>query len=155
MDVRMMVQVLAPGMKHRDEADLGAEMLGVGGDAAQRLGGGPEQERVNHRLVLEGDLGHRRRQSEHDVEIRHWQQLGLARHQPFGARLALALRAMPVAAGVVSAADEAAIGAGLGVAAKRGRPAQLDGAHHAPLDAAQMTVMRAAIGLAVAAEDIR
>jgi hypothetical protein len=28
-------------------------------------------------------------------------------------------------------------------------------AHHPPLDAAQVTVMRAAIGIAVAAEDIR
>ena len=43
----------------------------------------------------------------------------------------------------------------LGMAAQRRRPAQLDGAHHAPLDAAEVTVMGAAIGIAVAAEDIR
>ena len=89
------------------------------------------------------------------MEVRHRQQLGLPGGEPLGAGLALALRAVPVAAGVVGAADEAAIGAGLGVAAQRRRPAQLDGAHHPPLDAAQVTVMRAAIGIAVAAEDIR
>ena len=36
--MRMMVQVLPPGVQHGDEPDLGAEMLGIGGDGAQRLG---------------------------------------------------------------------------------------------------------------------
>jgi hypothetical protein len=40
----MVVQVLAPGVEHRDEADLGAEMLRVGGDGPQRLGCGSEQD---------------------------------------------------------------------------------------------------------------
>ena len=57
--------------------------------------------------------------------------------------------------GVVGAADEAAIGAGLDMAAERRRPTQLDGTHHPPLEAAQMTVMSAPIGIAVAAENIR
>ena len=30
MDVRVMGQSLAPGVEHRDDADLGAEMLGIG-----------------------------------------------------------------------------------------------------------------------------
>jgi len=41
------------------------------------------------------------------------------------------------------------------MAAQRRRPTQLDGAHHPPLDAAQVTIMPAAIRVAVAAEDIR
>ena len=41
------------------------------------------------------------------------------------------------------------------MAAQRRRPAQLDGAHHPPLDAAQVSVMGAAIRFAVATEDIR
>ena len=41
------------------------------------------------------------------------------------------------------------------MAAQRRRPAQLDRAHHPALDAAEVTVMRLAIGVAVAAEDIR
>jgi hypothetical protein len=103
--------VVAPGVEHRDEADLGAEMLRVGGDRAQCLGRRAEQNGVDPRLVVEGDLGHCRREREHDVEIGRRQQLGLSRGHPFGARLPLALRAMPVAAGVVGAADEAALGA--------------------------------------------
>jgi hypothetical protein len=155
MDVRMMMQVLTPGVEHGDETDLGPEVLRVGGDRAQGLGGGAEQNAVDHLLILEGDLGHRRRQREDDMEIRHRQQLGLARGEPFGAGLALALRAMPVAAGIVGDADQAAIRTLLRMAAERCRPTQLDGAHHAPLDAAEVTVMGAAIGGTVAAEDIR
>ena len=153
--MRMMVQGLAPGMEHGDEADLGAEMLRVGGDPAQRLGGGSEQDGVDRLLVLEGDLGHRCGQREHDVEVRRRQQLGLPGLEPCGTRLSLALRTVPVAAGVIGMTYEAAIGAELGVAAQRRRPAQRDGAHHPPLDAAQMTIVRAAIGVAVAAQDVR
>ena len=57
--VRMMQQVLAPGVQHREEADLGAQVLGVGGDRAQRLGGGAEQHVVDDGLVLVGDRGER------------------------------------------------------------------------------------------------
>ena len=38
-------------------ADAGAEVLGVGRDRQQRLGGGPEQEVVDDGLVLIGDVG--------------------------------------------------------------------------------------------------
>jgi hypothetical protein len=135
--------------------DLGAEMLRVGGDGAQRLGRRAQQDGIDGLLVLEGDLGHRRRQREHDVEVWSWQQFGLPGGKPLSARLPLALRAMPVAAGIVGAADEAALGARLGVTAQRRRPTPLDGAHRPPLDAAEMTVMRAPIRIAVAAENIR
>jgi hypothetical protein len=41
------------------------------------------------------------------------------------------------------------------VATQRRRSAEFDGAHHPPLDAAEMPIMITAIGVAVAAEDIR
>lgn len=34
VDMRVVVQVLAPAMEHGNEADLGAEMFGIGADAA-------------------------------------------------------------------------------------------------------------------------
>ena len=155
MDVRMVVQVLAPGVEHGDEADLGAEMLGIGGDPAQRLGRRSEQDGVDRLLVLEGDLGDRRRQGEDDVEVGHRQQLGLPGGEPFGAGLPLALRAVPVAAGVVGACGPARSRR----SARHDRPAPPSGTarsrHHAPLDAAEVAVMGPAIGVAVAAEDIR
>ena len=155
MDVRMVLQVLAPGVEHGDEADLGAEMARIGGDRAQRLGRRLEQDGVDRRLVLEGDFGGRRRQREDDVEIRHRQQFGLPLGQPRGARRALAFRAMAVAARIVGDANEAALGAALDMAAERRGPARLDRTHDAALGAAEVAGMRLAIGLAVAAEDVR
>ena len=62
---------------------------------------------------------------------------------------------MPVAAGIVGDADRPAGAAALNMAAEFGRPAQLDRAHHTPLEASERTVMNLPIRLAVAAEDIR
>jgi len=103
--MRVMLQGLAPGVKHSDKTDLGAEVLRVGGDPAQRLGGRAEQDGVDRLLVLEGDLGRRRRHREDDVEVRDWQELGLLGRQPLGAGVTLAFRAMPVAAGVIPASE--------------------------------------------------
>ena len=57
MNVRMVLQGLAPAVHHRDDADLGAEMTRIGGDRAQRLGRGAEKNGVNRRLILECDCG--------------------------------------------------------------------------------------------------
>ena len=59
-----------------------AQMLRVGGDGGQRLGGGPEQEVVDGALVLERDGADRSRQGEDDVIIRNRQQLRLAVFEP-------------------------------------------------------------------------
>ena len=58
--MRMMDERLAPGVEDGEEADLGAEVAGVSGDRAQRLGNGPEEETVDDGLVLGGELGDRR-----------------------------------------------------------------------------------------------
>jgi hypothetical protein len=68
MNVGMVMQVLSPSAQHGEEADLGAEMFGIGRNDAQRLGCGPEQDVIDHGLVLEGDLGDRGRHGEDDVE---------------------------------------------------------------------------------------
>src|SRR5262245_4671585 len=41
------------------------------------------------------------RQGEHDVEVRHREELNLARRHPFTCCCALTLRAMPIAAAVI------------------------------------------------------
>ena len=69
--MRMMVQVLPPGVEHGNQPERGAEMLGVGGDEAQRLGCRLEQDAVDDGLVLEGNLGDRRRHGEDNVEVGH------------------------------------------------------------------------------------
>ena len=46
VDVRMMQEILPPGVEHAEKADVGAEMFGIGGDLQQRGGAGAEQEAV-------------------------------------------------------------------------------------------------------------
>ena len=94
-----MGQRRAPGVEHGGEANAGAEMLGVGGDRGQRLGGGPEQEVVDGGLVGKRDRADCRRQGEDDVVVGNRQQLRLAFGEPLPSRRALAFRAMPIAAG--------------------------------------------------------
>lgn len=57
MQMRMMLQILAPGMEYGDEADLSAQMLGGGCDRAQGFGGSVKQEVVNHGFILVRDGG--------------------------------------------------------------------------------------------------
>ena len=155
VDVRVMGHRRAPGVQHGGDADAGAEVLGIGGDRDQGLGRGLEQEIVDHRLVLVGDVGDGRRQREHHVIVRHRQQLGLARGEPFLCRGALALRAVPVAARVVGDLGVRALLAARDMAAERRRAAALDRRHHLQLAEAHM----AGIGLtpcrSMVAEDIR
>src|SRR3546814_10851069 len=80
MDVRVMGERLPPGVQHGDDAELGAEVPWIGGDPAQCLGRGPEQDGVDRPLVLEGDLGNRGRQREDDMEVCHGQQLRSEEH---------------------------------------------------------------------------
>ena len=80
-----MQQVLTPGMQDGDEADLGTQMLRLRRDRAQGLGGGVEQDVVDHGLVLVGDRGDRLGQREDDVEILDRQQLSLPIFQPLRA----------------------------------------------------------------------
>src|ERR1700730_7823700 len=56
---------------------------------------------VDRGLVLIGDIRNGGRQREHHMEVRHRQQIGLARGEPFLGGGALALGTMPVAATVV------------------------------------------------------
>jgi hypothetical protein len=55
MQVRMMEQVLAPGVKHGEKANLGAQVLGIGADGEQGLGRGPEQDAIELSLILIGN----------------------------------------------------------------------------------------------------
>ncbi len=66
-------------MEHAGEAETRAEVLRVGPDGKQSLGGGLEQEVVDDGLVLIGDVANVGGHGEHDVEVRHRQEFSLAR----------------------------------------------------------------------------
>ena len=88
-----------PGVEDGCDADAGAEMTPVGGDREHGLRRCPEQHVVDHRFVVEGDVGDLGRNGEDDMEIADRQQVGRPRGQPLARRGRLALRAVPVAAG--------------------------------------------------------
>ena len=81
----MMHQGLAPGVEHRKEPDLGAQMTWIRRDGPQRLGDRPEEEAIDDGLVLVGDGGDRRGHREDDVEVVDGEQVRSARIDPRGA----------------------------------------------------------------------
>ena len=109
VDVRMVSERRAPGVQHRRDADASTEVLGIGRDGDHRLGRGLEDNVVDHRLVLVGDVSDCRRQREHHVEVGHRQELGLALGEPLLCGGPLTLRAVPVAAAVVGNGGVAAV----------------------------------------------
>jgi len=153
--VRMMLEILTPAVQNGGDADVGAEMLGIGRNGGERLGCRCEQQPINLGLVLVGDRADCGWQREHHVEVRHWQQLDLARCKPRLSGRPLAFGTMPIAAGVIGDARERAVLAALDMTAESCSAADLDRGHDAPLTEAQMSLVGSAPSSAVAAEDVR
>ena len=53
--VRVMFEFLIPGVEHTEEADLGAEMLGIASDFEESCGTGLQQKMVQEFLILQGE----------------------------------------------------------------------------------------------------
>ena len=127
----------------------------IGCDCQHGLGGDLEQEIVDHRLVLVGDIGDGSRQREHHVEVGHRQQLGRALGEPLLCRRALAFWAVPVAAGVVGDGGIGAVLAARDMPAEGCGAAALDRRHHLQLVEADMAGVGLTPGRSMAAENIR
>ena len=93
------MQILSPGVKNREETDGGAEMLRIGSNGLERLGGGPEENAVNGSLILQGDVSDLFRHGKDDVKILGFQNLGLPVFDPLGAGQGLAFWTVAVRAG--------------------------------------------------------
>src|SRR5215467_9451757 len=96
MQMRVMEQVRSPTVEHGEEANFGTQMFGIGGDGVQGLGGGAEQNPVDHFLVLVGDAGNLFRYRKDHVEILSLEKLGAAILEPFGAGQRLAFWAVSI-----------------------------------------------------------
>lgn len=130
------------------------EMFWIGGNRQQRLRRGFEQQVINDRLVLEGDVGHRGWEREHDVEVTDRKKVGLALRKPGPRSCALALRTVPVAAGVIGDPPLAAVFTSFNMPAKRCGAAVLNRRHHLHLVEAQMPGMGDPIFRTSSMEDI-
>ena len=96
----MNLEVLSPGVKHGEEADLGSEMLGIGRDRLQGLCRDLEENTVDDLLILVSDRGDLFRQGEDYMVIGDVQKFGLPILDPFSAGQTLAFRAVPIAAAI-------------------------------------------------------
>jgi hypothetical protein len=101
MNVRVMMEILSPGVQDGQKADAGSEVTWIGGQGEQRFRDGPEQDSVNEPLVLKSQRADRIRNREDHVEVRPIEQLGFAVLEPLPSRGPLALGTVAVAAGVV------------------------------------------------------
>jgi hypothetical protein len=99
MDMGMVMEALSRGVRHGEEADLGAEMSGIGSDLEQGRSGGTKKKTVHNPRVLQSQRSQQLRQHEDQVEIRYREEFLGSLGQPLVAGRELAFRAMPVAAG--------------------------------------------------------
>src|SRR5271157_4484880 len=109
VNMRMMLQSLIPGMEHTEKADLGSKVPGIAGDLQQSFGAGVKQQVVDQSLVLQCERSKFPRECEDDMDIVGGQQFPFPRLEPAQAGVALAARAMAVAARVIRDGSMSAI----------------------------------------------
>ena len=85
--MRMVQEILPPGVEHGQEPDRGAEMLRVGGDLEQRGRARAEEQVVHDRLVLQREPREVVRQREDHMVIADRQEFVLTRGEPLVARV--------------------------------------------------------------------
>src|SRR5512143_223224 len=128
--VWMMLHGLRPGMEHAEEADFGAESLGIAGNFHQRCGAEAQQHRVDELLILQCELCQRTGHGENDVGIGDRKKFFLPPVDPTKAGIGLTLWAMPVTARIVRVAGVAAAGTLVDMPAEGGSAATYDGSQN-------------------------
>jgi len=155
MQMRMMEQILTPGMENREETDFGAQMLGIGSNGLEGLGSGPKENAIDGPLVLQGNSGNLFRYSKDDVKILGFQNLGLAVFDPLGAGQRLAFGTMTIRTRVEPNTLLAAPVTHFDVTAESGRAARFNRGHDAALCRGQQCAELLTIGCAVEAKYVR
>src|SRR6266481_125043 len=153
--MRMMEQILSPGVQDGEKADLCPQMFGIGSDGGQGLGRGSEQNAVDEIFVLVSNGRDLFGEREDDMKIVRRENLRFAVFDPLRTRQRLALGAMPVAAAIVTGALIRTAVAPLEVTAEGRRPAGLDRAHDSPLCRGERCTTVLSISFTIAAENVR
>ena len=149
------MKVLTPCVQNCRDADVGSKVHGIGSNDGEGLGDSFQQQAIDDGLVLVGDPAQRRRQPEHQVKIRHGQELGFTRRKPCRCRLPLAFSAVPVATGIIGDPRMFTFLTAFDMTAELGSSANLDRLHDAPLSPIDVAGVRNAPRLTVAAENVR
>ncbi len=152
--MRMVLEILAPSVKHGDDADFGTEVPAICGNCGQRVSGGLEEETIDFRLVLIAHRPNHGRQGENEMKIRNRQNLGFARRKPCRRGPPLAFRAVPIAARIIGDADVCTVLATLDMTAERGSATDLDCRHDTALGEVDVAGVGRAPRLTMAAENL-
>ena len=131
--MRVLKQVLSPGVKNGKETNLCSEVFGVGGNSQHRVGRGSEENAIDGALVLQGNVGNLFRYAKDDMKILGLEKFRLPVFDPLGAGQRLTFRAVTIRTGVVPDALVAAAVTHFEVTAQGGGAAPFNGSHHAPL----------------------
>ena len=126
MHMRVVDELLRPGVQHRHHADGAADVAPITGQLDDGLRGRLHQRGVAVALVGAQRLAQLRRHGHCDVEIGARQQLRLARRDPALGLILMASRAAPVLAGMIGVDLGAAVIAAPQVPAERVRSAGED-----------------------------
>ena len=129
-------------------------MFGISGDGCQRFRRHVKQQPVDCRLVGVGNGTDRFGQREDDVVILDRQQIGLSGFEPALRGTRLALRTVPVAAGVIADLLVTAVIAAQCMPPQRRGTALFDGRHDPELTEAQVSRLLLAPRRTVGAEDV-
>lgn len=133
VDMGMEQQILSPAVQHREEADLCAEVAGIGGNSLQGSGAGGEQDFIDLLFVAQHQIVELFGKGENHVVVFDGQQFSLPAFDPACPRQVLAFRTVPVAAGVVGNPFLVAVAAAVPMASERGGTADFYGMHQPEL----------------------
>jgi hypothetical protein len=100
--MRMMVELLAPGMEHCQAAEVRPEMLGVASDVLERLCHRAKEHAVEHAGIVEAQGAEGVRQGKHHMDVGDVKYLTFPGGEPGRLGGAVALGAVPIATGVVT-----------------------------------------------------
>ena len=126
MHMRMVDELLRPGVQHGHHANRAADVTSIAGEFDDALGSGPHQCGVAIALVRTQHIAQLLRHGDRDVEVGAGQQLDLARRNPPLGLILMASRAAPVLAGMIGVDLSAALIAAPQVPAERWRSAGED-----------------------------
>ena len=144
---------LAPGVQDRGDPDRATQMPRIAPEGEQRVGSRAEEEGIEDARIPLGQRIEQMREGEDDVEVGNREQVGSACREPPFLGERLALRAVPIATGVVGDPHGAAAVTRLPMPAKGGGPTGRDGPQGSVLHGREP--VRASVGVAVVSDDVR
>ena len=153
--MRVVLEVLTPCVQDGDDADVGTEVLAIGGNGDQRVGRSLKQQSVDLGLVLVGHRADYGRQHEDEMKIRHRLEARLRAPPAMPPQLATDIWTVPIAARIIGDAGVRTVLAALDMTAERGSAANLDRRHDASLGEVHVTGVGCAPSLTMAPEDFR